>query len=241
MLILSIDSAMNGCSVGLYDNKSGKIDAVSYEMTRGQAEHLMPMIDNIIHNNNLKYSDIDFIVVTKGPGAFTGMRIGLSTAKSLGLALNIPVMGIDTFRAILQTYLQQQPKDSISRYGVLLETKRQDFYFQMFETQNYTACSDPIAAKADEIIGMINMPIIIIGDASERFISVSKKQSDYITHKKTMLPDPVATASYFVDIKEKNEGACLECTPFYIREPDVSTPKRAVRKIGGSKENDSRG
>ncbi len=129
MIVLAIDSTMNGCGACLYDDANGVIFSEILEMSRGQAEHLMPLIDDMVQD----YDDIDLIAVTKGPGAFTGMRIGIATAKSLGLALDIPVFGVCTFEAVLNTYLSDDSPESHGYYGVLLETKRQDYYFQMFD------------------------------------------------------------------------------------------------------------
>src|SRR5262249_27068835 len=124
--ILAIDTALGACSAGLRVN--GKHFARSEIMLSGHAERLMPMINEVMEEAGVKFPDLDTVVTTTGPGAFTGLRIGLSAAKSLGLALDIPVFGITTLQALaLQYSAEKKPSGPL---GVILETKREDFYFQ---------------------------------------------------------------------------------------------------------------
>ena len=69
-------------------------------MERGQSEAIAPMLRDAMAEAGLDFNRIDRIAVTLGPGTFTGIRIGLACAKGLALALGIPLVGIDTLRAI---------------------------------------------------------------------------------------------------------------------------------------------
>lgn len=226
MIILAIDSTMNGCSTGVY-NESGQVLSENIqEMTRGQAEHLMPMIDSALNTAQIKYNEIDLVAVTKGPGAFTGMRIGLATAKSLAMTLDIPVVGVCTFRAILQTYLNDKAQPHHEFYGVLLETKRQDYYFQMFDGTTLEPCTDKVSAPAQEVVDLVDGRMCaILGDASQRF------QADADIDKKVLfydiqMPSPsmVADCARHQDFKEN-------CAPVYLRAPEIGVPKNPPRKM----------
>ncbi len=212
MNILAIDTTMNGCSACLYDSASGAVASKTLEMSRGQAEHLMPMIEQMVND----YNDIDMIAVTKGPGAFTGMRIGLATAKVLGIALDIPVIGVSTFEAVLETYLAIDGHKSYDYYGVLLETKRSDYYFKMFGSDYEGAAMD-----AQDISAMIEgKNCLILGDANNRF----KGENSYDIN----LPDPVQIAR--IAMQNRSE----DCSPIYLRMPEIGTPKNMPRKLRGN-------
>jgi tRNA threonylcarbamoyl adenosine modification protein YeaZ len=127
MHVLAIDVSVNGCSVAVLNTETGVSHQKRMETDRGQAEFLIPMIENIVQEANLTMKDIHFIVVTRGPGSFTGVRIGLATAKTLGLALNIPVFGFSTLDVMARTY----PDDQHTLF--LIDTKRDDFYGQVGE------------------------------------------------------------------------------------------------------------
>ena len=123
---LAIDVSVSGCSVAIINKKQNLSISRFVDTDRGQAEMLIPMIDEIVKESNLKMSDIEMITVTRGPGSFTGVRIGLATARSLGLALNIPVLGISTLDAIARAH---DDKSAL----FLIDTKRGDFYGQVGE------------------------------------------------------------------------------------------------------------
>ncbi len=226
MITLAIDTTMNGCSVCLYDTDSDSClgeDATS--MSRGQAEALMPMINSTLEDADIAYDDLGLIAVTKGPGAFTGMRIGLATAKALGLALDIPVQGVCTFEAVLNTYLEESSAQDTPYYGVLLETKRSDYYFQMFNGATGLSCSDKAALDAVDIISLIgDRRCLVLGDASSRFKGDIADDCKYEFHEIEM-PTALAIA------KLAGEEGDLDCDPVYLRAPEIGSPKNPPRKM----------
>jgi tRNA threonylcarbamoyl adenosine modification protein YeaZ len=126
MNVLALDVSISGCSVAIVNLEKNLSSSQSIETERGQAEVLIPMIESCVVQCHLKMSDINLIAVTRGPGSFTGVRIGLATARSLGLALDIPVIGLSTLDVIARGY---QDNDAL----FLIDTKRGDFYGQVGE------------------------------------------------------------------------------------------------------------
>lgn len=101
MKILSIDTAMAACSAAAVDTARGQPLAAAFtSMERGHAEALAPMVAAVMREAALDFASLERIVVTTGPGTFTGLRIGLSFARGLGLARGIPVTGVDSLTAI---------------------------------------------------------------------------------------------------------------------------------------------
>ena len=99
MLVFAVDAALQRCSVAIVDN--GKPRAVLIEdRERGHAERIAPMADEALSEAKVKPTDIDRIGVTVGPGGFTGVRVGLSFARSLGLAAGVDVVGVTTLEAL---------------------------------------------------------------------------------------------------------------------------------------------
>ena len=100
MLVLAIDTCLARCAVCLFDSvKNHALAQEHKDMERGHAEALAPMVRQVLALAGKQVKDIDRIVVTTGPGTFTGLRIGLSFARAFGLARNIPVLGLDTLHA----------------------------------------------------------------------------------------------------------------------------------------------
>ena len=136
-LILAFDTSMAHCAGAIFhDAPRGQM---TEEMSRGQAERLMPMLETLLASEGVSWQDLDLIAVGIGPGNFTGIRIAVSAARGLGLGLGIPVMGVSMFECLLdptgpwagpsqivslaaprgQVYLQH------FRYGVATEKPRQ--------------------------------------------------------------------------------------------------------------------
>lgn len=99
MIVLAIDTALDACAVALAEGAVVRI-AKSEAMQRGQAERLAPMVREVMQEAGVAFSALDRIAVTTGPGSFTGVRVGLSFARALALALDKPCLGVSTLEAL---------------------------------------------------------------------------------------------------------------------------------------------
>ncbi|MWD27758.1 tRNA (adenosine(37)-N6)-threonylcarbamoyltransferase complex dimerization subunit type 1 TsaB, partial [Aquicoccus sp. SCR17] len=99
-LILGFDTSAAHCAAALLCGDR-LLDSRAEEMTRGQAERLMPLIEEMLVQQGVGWPDISRLGVGTGPGNFTGIRISVAAARGLGLGLGIPVIGISTLDAIL--------------------------------------------------------------------------------------------------------------------------------------------
>lgn len=99
MIVLALDTALDACSVAVV--RDGETLGEAREiMSRGQAERLAPMAREVAQQAGIGFSEIDRIAVTTGPGSFTGVRVGLSFARALALALAKPCVGVSTLAAL---------------------------------------------------------------------------------------------------------------------------------------------
>jgi tRNA threonylcarbamoyladenosine biosynthesis protein TsaB len=121
--LLAIDTAAPRLQLALLRGEHA--DTIVEEMPQGQAERIFPAIDELLERSGLAYKDLRRIAVTTGPGSFTGLRIGLSAARGLGLALGIPVIGVPSLLAL------SLPMTSMPA-TVLLDARRDEAYFQAF-------------------------------------------------------------------------------------------------------------
>ena len=95
--ILAFDTSAAHCAAALLC--AGKIHTRIDEMARGQAEHLMPILEDVLAAHGLAWRDLDAIGVGTGPGNFTGIRISVAAARGLALGLGIPAVGVSNFDA----------------------------------------------------------------------------------------------------------------------------------------------
>lgn len=93
-MFLYLDTSSEEAKIKLF-NKSGKIhDQKNWQSQKNQSEELLTEIDNILLKNNLNKSELFGIIVNQGPGSYTGLRVGLSTANAIAFSLNIPILGV---------------------------------------------------------------------------------------------------------------------------------------------------
>ncbi|MDF2627466.1 MAG: putative glycoprotein endopeptidase [Symbiobacteriaceae bacterium] len=99
MRILALETASTVCTVAVVDGSS-VIAEVSLQVPRAHSTRLMPLIAQMVEESGIAKTDLDGIAVGVGPGSFTGLRIGLATAKGLALALGKPCAGVSTLKAM---------------------------------------------------------------------------------------------------------------------------------------------
>ncbi|WP_394342050.1 tRNA (adenosine(37)-N6)-threonylcarbamoyltransferase complex dimerization subunit type 1 TsaB [Mangrovimonas spongiae] len=128
-MILSIETATTNCSVAL--SKEGKTIAVIEDYDKGysHAERLHVYINRILSENNIDKSQLDAIAVSKGPGSYTGLRIGVSTAKGLAYALEKPLIAVSTLES-----LSRQVNIEGGYIVPMLDARRMEVYSAVFNT-----------------------------------------------------------------------------------------------------------
>ncbi|MCX5513800.1 tRNA (adenosine(37)-N6)-threonylcarbamoyltransferase complex dimerization subunit type 1 TsaB [Kaistia algarum] len=132
MIVLAIDTALEDCSVAI--GQGSDIRLSERTIGRGHAEILMPATAALLAEAGLSARDLDRIAVSTGPGSFTGLRVGIAAARGLGLALDIPVIGIPTLKA--HAVLASKMRDSVSAPNrpilALLPARADELYGQVF-------------------------------------------------------------------------------------------------------------
>ncbi|PPR63255.1 MAG: tRNA threonylcarbamoyladenosine biosynthesis protein TsaB [Alphaproteobacteria bacterium MarineAlpha4_Bin2] len=218
MLVLGMDSATTACSAAVL--RDGKLLAHEFErMVRGQAEALVPMIGRVLEVASSSATELDLIAATIGPGAYTGVRIGLSTARTISLAAGVPLVGVTTMEAVARA-----AGPSVEDVIVVMETKRADFYVQMFRADG-TTVADPAAMTAFELKKAFpGAKVRLVGDAAERAADVfreSGRRVDLVSSGG--LPDAIWVA--MAGAERAGEARIGAATPLYLRPPDVGSPK----------------
>ncbi len=126
--ILSLETATTNCSVSL--SKNGKTIALKEDSRNGysHAEKLHVFINDVLNTTNVKRSEIDAVAVSKGPGSYTGLRIGVSAAKGLAFALDIPLISIPTL-----SVLAHQVAIESDVIVAMLDARRMEVYSAIFD------------------------------------------------------------------------------------------------------------
>jgi len=132
-LILLIETATKSCSVSL--SSENKIIACKEEVNKqySHAEKLTVFITELFKTQDFSIKDLDAIAVSKGPGSYTGLRIGVSTAKGLCYALDIPLISVSTLKAMAFRMAQKEESDL---YCPMIDARRMEVYNAFYNRRN---------------------------------------------------------------------------------------------------------
>ena len=215
-MILAFDTTTSACAAAVCDGDAVVAER-SVALERGHAEILMPMIEAVLAAAGAGYDTLTGIAVTRGPGAFTGIRIGLAAARGLALATGLPVTGVTTLAAMARTAAAETGR---ARIAIVMDTKRRDYFVQVFERKG-TACADAAVVApdrlADHFAGLAGGALAVAGDGlgsvPEGAVPAGAEMLAGVTS-----PAPLAIAQV-----ARNTPAATP-VPLYLRAPEARLP-----------------
>jgi tRNA threonylcarbamoyladenosine biosynthesis protein TsaB len=164
MRVLAIDTALGACSAVVLDTASGGIVASeSLGMVRGHAEALIPLVGRVMAASGMAFTDLDRIVVTTGPGSFTGLRVGISAARGFGLATGLPVVGVSTLSAYAAPYLGIDNENPVI---AAIDARHAHVYLQVFGPDGRTLVTPRLAPLGEAVHAASEAPAHLVGSAA---------------------------------------------------------------------------
>ncbi len=230
MKILSIDTTSNICGVSILENTK-LICSLDTNTGRTHSENLMPMIKEAFTKSNLTLQDINLITCDIGPGSFTGIRIGVSTAKAFGDSLNIPCIGINSLEVLAYNI-----KDDIQENEFIcsiIDCKNDNCYFAFYEKKNSVLENliEPQAESIETCLAILksycedtleNPSLYFVGDGSDIYKTAIQK---VYKHANFAANDSNLINSYSLGIagfdNYKSRANTKEVLPLYLKKPQA--------------------
>ncbi|MGW1146215.1 tRNA (adenosine(37)-N6)-threonylcarbamoyltransferase complex dimerization subunit type 1 TsaB [Streptomyces sp. NPDC002454] len=209
MLLLALDTATPAVTVALHDGdrvlaSAGRVDA------RRHGELLLPTVDRVLADAGTDLAAVTAIVVGTGPGPYTGLRVGLMTADTLGLALGVPVHGVCTLDGLARASGLDGP------FAVATDARRKEVYWARYADPR-TRTSGPAVDRPADIAGeLAGLPVV--GAGALLYPDAFPDARD---------PEHVAAAA-LAEVAAERLAAGLpldEPRPRYLRRPDAQVPK----------------
>jgi tRNA threonylcarbamoyladenosine biosynthesis protein TsaB len=132
--LLIIDTALEEAIVAL--SKDGKITCeLTNKETHSHASFIQVAIEKLIQDQDMKISELDAIAVTLGPGSYTGLRVGLATAKGIAYALQKPLIGLSTLSALAAAAIQLTSKSIVPPYQIfsMIDARRMEVFGAVYD------------------------------------------------------------------------------------------------------------
>lgn len=239
MKVLAIDTSQEVCSVAIVeDGKTLKEMHTANEKEHSQT--LMPMIKEILELLKISLDDINLIACCKGPGSFTGIRVGLATANAFSDAKKIPIVGINSLEAMAYSAVMQNG-NSDAKIMSILDARNDNVYYAVYKIHNgnISTFKNPDVINVSNTSEYINFrePVYIIGDISRERIEAllaAKKDKEraqgkdvcmheYIENK-VVLAEAIGLAA-FAKFKMGRFGFSESISPMYLRKPQAQRQK----------------
>lgn len=163
MRVLAIDTALAACSAAVFDSAHETLVAETLPMTRGHAEALLPLVARLMDQAKIEFADLDRIVVTVGPGSFTGLRVGISAARAIALASSKPAVGVTTLAAFAAPHIAG---DDTTPVVAVIDARHDHVYLQVFGRGGRTVVPPRIASLAEAVRAASSAPTRVVGSAA---------------------------------------------------------------------------
>ena len=204
-MILCIETSTAVCSVALVEN--GKVIALRESLDgQNHAEKITIFIDEVMKEANVSYRDLDAVATSMGPGSYTGLRIGVSTAKGLCYAMEKPLIAVDTLAAMAYgfkdyktTRLQDYKLESTDILCPMIDARRMEVYSAFFNEQ-LERISETNAIIIDENSFMEmkqNNHLYLFGDGADKLASLFENDENI-----TVVEKFHCSAAYMAELAE---------------------------------------
>lgn len=218
--ILAFDSSGNGCSAAVW--AESRLVVREFEpLTTGHAEHLVPMIERVLARSGLRFADLTLLAVTLGPGAFTGVRIGIATAQGLMLGTGLPCLGLSSLDTVARSV--PEPLLSERRLVVALDSRREELYLQGFDAMRRPLGPPALIPPEEWEQTVPTGPVLLAGDGAAR-LAVATKSRDTVLANGPGIPDAGDLARLAAERWHPGEMP-PRLEPLYLHAPDVTRPK----------------
>jgi tRNA threonylcarbamoyladenosine biosynthesis protein TsaB len=225
MTILALDTSMGACSAALLrrDDTARHIFARTERMARGHAEALIPMIEEVMHENGTAFAALDVIAATTGPGSFTGVRIAISAARALALVTGAKLFGADSL-----TVMAREARNAASDgapFAVAVDARRDMIYFGLYDALARKLDGPRLIAPDDAVTLLPNALKAAYGNGTAFLAEAAARRGILI---EAGLPDLEPSAIELAALAEESGETVAALRPLYLRPPDAKPQAQAA-------------
>lgn len=223
MKILSFDSATECATCAILDDEH-LLGEITLNYKKQHSILIMPMIDELLKNTETTIDSIDGFVISKGPGSFTGLRIGMATFKGISAGLNKPIIGISSLDAL--AYNMAYTPGIICP---IVDALRGNVYAAIytFKDNNLTTLEEPMIISIEDLIEKIRalkLPVTFIGNGIYKYSELLKSSDLPLNFAPTHLNVVKASALGELGLLQLKEGKfsdSVTLSPIYLRKPQA--------------------
>ena len=220
MNILAFDTCMAACSAAVTRGEGGAVRLFrAYEQReRGHAEAIVPMILGVMAEAELGFDELDRLAVTVGPGSFSGVRIGVATARGLVLASGLPAVGVTTLAVMARQVIALGAQGEAKCLGITHDARRGQIYLGLFD-RKAAPLSEPMVIGVEEALNLLpHSSLVVAGSGGSLLAEVAR---DAGRELEAVLPDLLPDAGQLAEMAVEQPISDEPLRPLYLRPPDA--------------------
>ena len=228
-LILLVETSAEFCSVGLA--RGAELQVLHESGARfDHSKNLAPAIEHVLEQGSITASDLDAIAVSAGPGSYTGLRVGISTAKAMCFALNIPLLAVDTLYALAFEAKQRIPQ--ASRLFPNIDARRMEVYISEYDQElEQLRQNTAIIVDRDTFSSYRDSTekVVFCGSGTSKCLELLEDSGIELLPLQcsaAFLAGPAADA-----FERGRHADLIEFKPEYVKAPNITAPAVVLRDI----------
>jgi tRNA threonylcarbamoyladenosine biosynthesis protein TsaB len=223
-IILALETSTPVCSVALFKDK----DLLSYSELRvekSQSSNLTLMIKHCLEYARVSFAELDAVAVSKGPGSYTGLRIGVSTAKGICVGSNCKLIGINSLEGMLQNAIRYQR--GFQYYVPMIDARRMEVYCLVGDAGgNIVNSTKPEIVDEASFMELADSSVVFFGDGAEKLHDMFKGKTNFHIWD-GFRPDAKSIGALAFEKFEKGEFEDVAYfEPYYLKDYKTTQPKK---------------
>ncbi|SKC16692.1 tRNA (adenosine(37)-N6)-threonylcarbamoyltransferase complex dimerization subunit type 1 TsaB [Dyadobacter psychrophilus] len=229
MLLLSIDTSIRGCSVAVHQDSS-LLASYDLHTDRSSSSMLTTLMESAVKHAGFTLNDLDAIAVAKGPGSYTGLRVGVSSAKGLCYALDKPMIAINTLEAMALQLNAFYPEHLLCP---MIDARRMEVYAAVFDaTNNFVQSTQAVILDDNSFQELLaDNKVVFFGDGAAKCQKLLSDHPNAIFLKKDIRPSAVTIGELAAKAFQNDhfeDVATFE--PYYLKD-FMSPPSRKASSL----------
>lgn len=202
-----MDSSTDTVSVAVHDGQRVRA-LMEARAARAHAEVLTPLVQQCLATAGVAMADLTELVVGVGPGAFTGLRVGIVSARTMASVLQVPCRGVVSMDAVAYAH------DAAGEVAVVMDARRGEVFWAQYRDD--LRIMGPAVGAPEGVAAQIGDGAVMLGDAAERYPTI-------FPTIQSARPDAGQLAAFAQDVHHRS--ALVEPVPLYLRAPDAAEPR----------------
>ena|SRR6478735_6044667 len=225
-LILSLETSTTVCSVAL--TQAGNLIGTSeLRLEKSHSSHITVLIEQLVQNCGFGLKDLAAVAVSGGPGSYTGLRIGTSTAKGLCYALEIPLLAVSTLKAVALQVIKFTPEADRFYFAAMLDARRQEVYTGLYSAELQPIWPDQAHILTEDSYKeeLADRQIIFLGSGAAKWETLLGANANAFFLKNVI---PSAEAVSELAWQQYQAGQFEDVAyyePFYVKEVHITAAK----------------